>query len=104
MNIFIDDERFPPDDGNEWLICRDYYYFVDAVIESGNEISFISFDHDLAMDETGFDCVKFLVERDMDHNILTKDFKFYVHSQNPVGKKNIEGYLNSYLDMKFGAF
>lgn len=28
------------------------------------------------------------------------DFKFYVHSQNYVGKKNIEEYLTSYLNVK----
>ena len=102
MKIFLDDERSPATD--DFIVCRDYYYFVDAVIEAGNNLSFISFDHDLAHDETGLDCVKFLVSHDLDHDILTKEFTYYVHSQNPVGKKNIEGYLNNYLDTKFGAF
>lgn len=101
MKIFLDDERFPVTD--DFVICRDYYYFVDAVLEAGKKLSFISFDHDLAQAETGLDCAKFLVETDMDQNILTKDFNFYVHSQNPVGKKNIESYLNNYLALKFGS-
>jgi len=29
-----------------------------------------------------------------------KDFDFYVHSQNPVGKANIEGLLNGYLKQR----
>lgn len=28
------------------------------------------------------------------------DFAFFVHSQNPVGKANIEGLLNNYLEFK----
>ena len=70
--------------------------------------NFISFDHDLGKNEpTGYDIAKWLVEVDMGRNkkILDRaafhpDFDFYVHSKNPVGKANIEAYLNNYFKMK----
>jgi hypothetical protein len=29
---------------------------------------------------------------------IPDDFQFYVHSRNPVGRANIEGLLNNYLE------
>src|SRR5215217_9337664 len=108
MKIFLDDERFPAA-GDDMTIVRSYYGFCLLIkhlnlASEPQKIEFISFDHDLGPNMSGLDCAKFLVSYDMDHNILTKGFTFYVHSQNPVGKANIEGYLNNYLDTKFGAF
>jgi hypothetical protein len=64
--------------------------------------SYISFDHDLGDNEpTGYDIAKTIVDVDMEavneEAKLPKDFHFYVHSQNPIGKANIEGLLNNYL-------
>jgi len=98
--MFIDDERFPVND--DFVIVR-------SVLEAKEEInkrgvpSFISFDHDLGDNvPTGFDLAKWLVEKDLDSNgaFLDKDFSFYVHSANPVGKKNIEGLLEQYLSIR----
>lgn len=64
---------------------------------------FISFDHDLAdSDQNGFSLAKWLVEKDMDsnQNFIPKEFTFKVHSANPIGKANIESYLNQYLSTK----
>jgi hypothetical protein len=99
--LFIDDERFPPDDSTSWLIARSMDE-VQAIFQSHGAPSFISFDHDLGDKvPSGHDITKWIVEQDMDHNILPDDFHFYVHSQNPVGVQNIEGYLNGYLKQKF---
>ena len=71
--------------------------------------SFISFDHDLGHEKyTGYDIAKQLVENDMisgdkdsrERYKFSNDFGFYVHSQNPIGKANIEGLLNNYLKHK----
>lgn len=106
MKIFLDDERFPALQLGEAMLVRNYDEFVWSIKfahQSNYTIDYISFDHDLGEEMTGLDCVKALVSYDLDFDILTKDFKFYVHSQNPVGKKNIEGYLNGYLSLKFPA-
>lgn len=120
-NLFIDDERNLEDvtwapwqvrekyRNEEWVIARSYG---DAMIEILNRgfPKFVSFDHDLG-DETkytGYDVAKQLVENDIISGdkksrrgyVFPPDFSFYVHSQNPVGKANIEAYLNNYLKHK----
>jgi hypothetical protein len=120
-NLFLDDERNLEDvtwapwelrekyRNEEWLIARSYG---DAMVEILNHgfPKFISFDHDLG-DETkytGYDLAKQLVENDIISGNkesrqaykFSEDFSFYVHSQNPIGKANIEGLLNNYMKHK----
>ena len=98
--MFIDDERFPIDQNA--IIARTMQEAQSLIDEKGcpNDIMF---DHDLGQDiPTGFDFAKWLVEKDLDAQgkFLPVDFIFSVHSQNPQGKKNIEGLLNPYLEYK----
>lgn len=98
--MFIDDERFPI--GPDWVICRDTQDVVDSVVELGFP-NYISFDHDLGdCEETGYDLAKEFIDWDLDHGIIPPDFDFYVHSQNPIGKENIETLLANYLIFKKG--
>ena len=101
MKLYLDDVRTPKDDSFE--IVRSYAEAVAYVQEHGIP-SYISFDHDLGVDEhnkvlpSGYDFAKWLVEMDMDAvYCIPVNFSFYVHSANPVGKTNIESYLNRYL-------
>jgi hypothetical protein len=99
---------------NDWEIVTNYDDFVEY-IELNGVPKFVSFDHDLgdtAMDEyfknvatkgtldydnikemTGLDCAKFLVEYCVDKNQPLPEY--LVHSANPVGKKNIESFLEN---------
>jgi hypothetical protein len=99
---------------NDWDVVKDYNEFV-LYIETNGVPKFVSFDHDLgdtAMDEyfrnvatkgtldydnikekTGLDCAKFLVEYCVDENQTLSEY--IVHSANPVGKKNIESFLEN---------
>lgn len=100
-NLFLDDERFPPQDGREWKIARSYKEAKELIQMYGYP-SFVSFDHDLGEDvPTGYDFVKHLCTMDLrSSNKMPDNFDFYVHSQNPVGKKNIEEYMNFYFNFK----
>lgn len=89
--LYLDDVRKLPD--NSYTLVKSY---VDAVlfIKEHGIPSFISFDHDLGIDENkkllpnGFDFAKWLVEMDIDNIYrFPENFTFSVHSQNPVGKK-----------------
>lgn len=86
--MFIDDKRYPvtPD----FMIAR----------SSGEAIMFvklygmpehIAFDHDLGGDDTAMLFVKYL-QHQLEEGKLTfpDNFSFSVHSQNTVGKRNIE--------------
>ena len=92
----------------EWDIVRNYDQFVDYIHKNGLPI-FIAFDHDLAeihyginfwddhannTEKTGYDCAKYVIEYCMNNNLKLPEF--YVHSMNPVGKKNITELLNNY--------
>ena len=85
----------------QWDIVRDYDQFVDYINKNGLP-DFIAFDHDLGeknygidfwddhindTEKTGYDCAKFLVDYCIDNNLKLPEF--YVHSMNPIGKKNI---------------
>lgn len=120
--LFLDDIRIPkavtwvnlplvP-----WEIVRSYDQFVSK-IESCGMPEFISFDHDLGPDQyhpamysdnpqdynqlynsfkekTGYHCAKWAVDYCMKNGLT---FPGYVcHSMNPVGKTNIESYIENF--------
>lgn len=89
--LFLDDERDPI--GQDWIIVRSYDDFA-LIIEEFGVPEFISFDHDLGENSaTGYACAKWLVGYCIGAGEKIPDF--YVHSQNPVGKANIEAYISS---------
>jgi hypothetical protein len=110
-NLFIDDERDPIDvkwgswkdqamyRDAEWIIARNWYDVLEIVITMGLP-SIISFDHDLGDNTpTGYDIAKRLSELIMNAKYeIPENFQFYVHSKNPVGKQNIENYMNNFLN------
>lgn len=61
----------------------------------------ISFDHDLGYDQpSGKDFANWVVEQDIENNILREGFTFVVHSMNPVGAENIQAMMTQYLIFK----
>lgn len=101
MKLFLDDERFPPGDGEFWFIVRDVPEAI-TVMEQNGCPTFISFDHDLGTELSGYDLAHWMVERDLDQNgaFIPVDFDFYVHSQNFVGVVNIRSLLDNYLKQR----
>ena len=58
----------------------------------------ISFDHDLGTGKTGDDFAKWLIDQHLDGMFKFKsNFKFLVHSANPVGSVNIRKRLDNFL-------
>ena len=102
--LYLDDIRTPKD--SSFIVVRSYDEAVSYIEENGIP-NYISFDHDLGIDDngillkSGFDFAKWLTEADMDgHIYISQTFDFNVHSANPEGVKNIEGLLNQYLGQK----
>lgn len=97
--IWLDDER---PINHMWIKrANDDIYFIKfknalSLInwfktDAGNyDKIFISFDHDLGSDLTGYDVAKYIVDNEIQ---LTG---FTVHSMNPVGAKNIIDLLTHY--------
>ena len=97
--IYLDDVRIPP--SLHWNLTRNFIEIKEKIELYGCP-SHISFDHDLGEGEpSGLDIAKWLVQQDLDFMFfIPYDFTFQVHSMNPVGKKNIESYLNNYLTFR----
>lgn len=91
IKLYLDDLRPIP---NGFIGVRSYTEFINYINQNGLP-DFISFDHDLGLEESGFDCAKWLVNYCLDKKIGLPEFT--VHSQNPVGKKNIESLLNNFI-------
>lgn len=114
--ILIDDERNFEDikwigynNVSEVIVLRTFKQFKDYVNNlSTIKDSFFTFDHDLQdfynkpysdrlYEYTGLDCAKYLIEAIMDRPELDiKDLNYVTHTMNPVGRENIESYIESY--------
>lgn len=110
-NLFIDDERTLQQvdwmdrdiqvkyQTEEFLIARNHQQVIDLIEEHGFP-NFVSFDHDLGdpvVNGDGYMIAKYLVDLDMCAKYkMPDDFDYCVHSKNPIGKLNIQGYLDGY--------
>lgn len=89
--IFIDDMRLPQKVKGDWtIVSRSYQEAIVAIEKYKEENLYISFDHDLGEEKTGYDVAKYLVE----NGIKIKGFT--IHSMNVVGRKNIYELLTHY--------
>ncbi len=94
---FIDDERFPADNTGNWVILRSSKEAIDKVITSGMP-DFISFDHDLGGNDTSMIFINWLIEQSLDGRIKWPvNFNYTIHSQNPIGAKNIDVKFSNFL-------
>lgn len=81
--LFIDDERNPVT--NDWVIARSSFDAIATVQERGMPVE-IAFDHDLGGQDTSRVFIKWLLDYILDNDTeFPHDFKFSVHSQNPIG-------------------
>ena len=107
--IFLDDLRsvdmsHNPNKGlgvvTDFVIARDDKDFIKLVDENINDITLVSFDHDLACfkdgnEFTGKTACEYLI-----HKCLETGRKFpdwYVHSDNTAGRENIIGLILNYM-------
>ena len=95
MQLYLDDLR-PTPEGFDRVYS--YEEFV-AYLERKGLPDFISFDHDLGEDLSGYDCAKYLVAYCLEHQRSLPDYQ--VHSQNPVGRENIERLLDNFKSFEF---
>lgn len=90
--LFIDDERFPCQD--DWAIVRSSNEAIEWVTLHGMPEE-ISFDHDLGEDDTSRVFIHWMIEQMIDGLLhFPSDFKYSVHSQNPIGAEWIMGTMD----------
>ena len=104
FKMYLDDLRTPIEEYD--FVVKSYEEAIEVIKVNGMP-SFISFDHDLGIDEngnslkTGYDLAKWIVVNDLNNTfVLPSDFKYKVHSQNPIGKKKIITLIDGYLKFR----
>lgn len=120
--LFLDDYRTPRDvypatTNSEWVIVKSYNEFTRTIEQRGKPMT-ISFDHDLAdvhypnretegqpidyskhTEKTGYACAMWLIDYCLRNKFDTLP-EWFVHSANPVGRKNIEQLLRGWDRIK----
>jgi hypothetical protein len=94
--MFIDDERFPPGDESKWIIVRSSEEAINTVKTLGMP-EFVSYDHDLGGDDTSIKFIWWMINSHMDGEFSNFPTMYEVHSQNPIGSKNIKYLLDGYI-------
>lgn len=101
--LFLDDERVPADvtwmsypEGAVLTVVRNSVQFFEELYKQ--EFDIISFDHDIQEfvegDEvTGYHILKELVDIYLQNDVVLP--KCIFHTQNPIGKKNMECYYQN---------
>lgn len=98
-SLYLDDIRYPKD--SSFVVARSVSEAIQMINDKGFP-NYISFDHDLGEnEESGYDFAKWIINYDIDYNVIDPTFSYNVHSANPVGAKNINFVLNNYLKFKF---
>lgn len=88
QKLFVDDLRVSC--GDDWIVKRNSQEAIDYIRNNGLP-DVITFDHDLGGDDTSMKIVHAITDMCLDKIItFTPEFRFFVHSDNPVGAKNIE--------------
>ena len=94
-NLYLDDIRNPED--KKYTIARSVKEAKKLIQKKGFP-SHMSLDHDLGEGETGYDFVKWIVKEYTNKSLPS--FTFQVHSSNPVGKENMEKFLENFIQFK----
>ena len=94
--LFLDDERWPIEDGTNWVIARSSADAI-AAVENLGVPDFISFDHDLGGDDTSIKFIWWMINAYLDGRIASFTTQYYVHSQNPIGAANIRNLMDGFI-------
>lgn len=92
VKLWLDDVRDPPSD--DWTVIRTGREFVRLWFRLYPDVSVVSFDHDLGGELSGSDCAMVVAStlRLMDD----MDFKWNIHSANPVGADRMKSELDAW--------
>ncbi|GAB6989434.1 cyclic-phosphate processing receiver domain-containing protein [Paenibacillus pini] len=105
INLYVDDLRDCPDG---FVVARTYKEAIKIL--KNKEVNILTLDHDLGEDEegkelpNGYDLVKYFCEHGLKVN------KIYIHTDNPVGRKNMyetllaaqrRGFINENIEIYY---
>jgi hypothetical protein len=88
MKLFVDDLRTPYGYFEDALLVKTYDEAIRIL--STQEIDKLSLDHDLGEEKTGYDIAKWIEQKVAEDENYMPPTGLRCHSQNTVGKRNIE--------------
>ena len=95
VKLWIDDCR--PSPNNDWIIAKNSEQAISIIKYSGLPNT-IALDHDLGGDDTAMIVVHFIINSWLDKELsIPNNFRYSIHSQNPVGAKNIQITMENFL-------
>ena len=89
MRLWLDDKRKPPNDSWYWVTNPASF---KAVFNLPENILDISMDHDLGVETTGYDLLKWMANEG-----FRPSGRITIHSMNPVGRANMESFIKRYF-------
>lgn len=99
--LFLDDERFPAKHIENAIIRRSSKEAIELCLEMKSFPNEIMFDHDLGGDDTSIHFIRWMIDMLLDDQSgnfkLPVDFKYSIHSQNPIGAANIKSYMDGII-------
>lgn len=108
FNLFLDDERKVEDvyknGEKKFVVAKSSAEAINLVKKYGMP-TYMSLDHDLGVDDTTMNFLRWLANENPDLVIGGKKFSnqipsYKVHSANPVGTQNIISFMNSWEKTK----
>ena len=86
--------HYEKDNGTHQIVwVTDHNKLADWITENGVP-TVVGFDHDLGIGKhSGYDSAKWLVQYCAEHNVMLP--QYFIQSANPVGKENIDRYLQN---------
>jgi hypothetical protein len=102
-NLFIDPVKEPQRDGKKWQTARSTTAAA-AIMKQLGAPKAISINYDLGKNEPyGAEIARWLVQLDLNHNILSQDLEYFIHGGSVVDATNMKMILNNYLKFKYKA-
>jgi hypothetical protein len=102
-NLFIDPTKEPQRDGKKWQTARSTQAAAGIMKQLGAPAA-ISVNYDLGKNEPyGADIARWLVQLDLNHNILAEDLDLTIHGGSIVDATNMKTILRNYLKFKYKA-
>jgi hypothetical protein len=100
--LFLEDERHPVKTQDKSIVvCRSSQHAINECVLRGCLPDEIMFDHDLGGQDTSINFIRWMIDAllgDFGNSyFLPEDFSYSVHSQNPVGAKNIKSLMDGII-------
>lgn len=102
-NLFIDPTKEPQRDGKKWQTARSTTAAAAIMKQLGAPLA-ISVNYDLGKNEPfGADVARWLVQLDLNANILAEDVDLTIHGGSVVDATNMKTIIRNYLKFKYKA-